>query len=309
MPVLVAGFGGLVAGWAPAHNCFHLVRDWHQHVGLGPALEIMARQCLLAENIPLVAATLQYGRSVPELYEHYEENTVQHKLMRETADLPGVHAFYAEAGMGKSTVAAAVLQELQQQAVPGAFVTFRTPGKLDAEVATTLQSTANQLSNHLTGALERLKKKDFSKVVLVLDALDEHDMTDSDTETIKLLSGVSWELLHRGLYFSVICLIWKWETKLRFEQMNGGHKITGGLAEEACPPVDSSTLQHYASHLQVTTDHYKKWTDKAPYLVVVKRFAEGKYNISKVVERYQEVCKEATDRFSVCFGAHLEFLT
>ncbi|CAE7570520.1 unnamed protein product [Symbiodinium sp. CCMP2592] len=78
--------------------------------------------------------------------------------------------------------------------------------------------------------------------------------------------------------------------------MNGGHKITGGLAEEACPPVDSSTLQSYASHLQVTTDHYKKWTDKAPYLVVVKRFAEGKYNISKVVERYQEVCKGATDR-------------
>eukprot|EP00439_Symbiodinium_sp_Y106_P063664 s3310_g9.t2 len=108
-------------------------------------------------------------------------------------------------------VAAAVLQELQQQAVPGAFVTFRTLGKLDAEVATILQSTANQLSNHLTGALERLKKKDFSKAVLVLDALDEHDMTDSDTETIKLLSG-------------------------------------------------------------------------------------GKYNISKVVERYQEVCKGGTDR-------------
>ena len=102
----MAGFGWLVAGWAPAHayNCFNLVHDWRQHVGLGPALEIMARQCLLAENIPLVAATLQYGRSVPELYEHYEENTVQHKLMRETANLPGVHAFCAEAGMGKSTV-------------------------------------------------------------------------------------------------------------------------------------------------------------------------------------------------------------
>ena len=129
-------------------------------------------------------------------------------------------------------VAAAVPQELQQQAVPGAFVTFRTLGKLDAEVATILQSTANQLSNHLTGALERLKKKDFSKAVLVLDALDEHDMTDPDTETIKLLSGVSWELLHRGLHFSVICLIRKWETRLRFEQMNAGHKITGGLAED-----------------------------------------------------------------------------
>ncbi|CAE7022052.1 unnamed protein product [Symbiodinium natans] len=92
----------------------------------------MAAECFWSDSLPLVAATLQYGRTLPEKYEHYESNTQHHKLMLLTTTVPGVHAYYAEAGMGKSTVAAAVLQDLQSQAVPvpAASVTFEASGSL-----------------------------------------------------------------------------------------------------------------------------------------------------------------------------------
>ena len=296
----VTKFVGILAAWvakpwgpAAVSSCYNLVHEWRHIAGLWPALEIMAAECFLSDSIPLVAATLQYGRTLPEKYEHYESNTEQHETMRQTTDLAGVHAFYAEAGMGKSTVAAAVLQDLQHQAVPvpAAFVTFETPGELKLQVATTLQSTTSQLSRDLIGAMERLNRSGINATVLVIDALDEHLMTDSDVETVKLLAGVSWNLLQRRFEFSVICLVGLLDTKRRFEQMNGGHKITGGLAAEACPRVPSGTLQSYANRLHVAND-YKRWTDAAPYLMVVKRFADGKYNMSRVVDQYKEICQQ-----------------
>ncbi|CAE6964426.1 ADL1, partial [Symbiodinium sp. CCMP2456] len=159
------------------------------------------------------------------------------------------------AEMGKSTVAAAVFQDLQAVPVPAAFVTFETPGELKLQMATTFQSTTNQLSQDLLGAMERLNRRGFNATVLVIDALDEHFMTDSDTETAKLLAGVSWKLLQRGLDFSVICLVRLLDTERRFEQMNGGHKITGGLAAEACLRVASGTLQSYANRLHMANDY------------------------------------------------------
>ena len=162
-----------------------------------------------------------------------------------------------EAGMGKSTVAAAVLQELHDQNVSVAFVTFEMPGQLNLEVATALQTTPDRLSHDLHGALLQLKDRGFRKAVLVIDALDEHELTSADEETIKALAGVSWKLLRHHIDFAVICLIRKLETKKRFAQMNGGHKITGGLATEACPNVSTETLRSYASRLNAT-GNFKK---------------------------------------------------
>ncbi|CAE7888213.1 unnamed protein product [Symbiodinium necroappetens] len=253
----------------------------------------MAAECFLSDSLPLVAATLQYGRTLPKKYEHYESNTQHHKLMLQTTKVPGVHAYYAEAGMGKSTVAAAVLQDLQSQAVPvpAAFVTLEASGSLKLQLAANLQTTTDKLSDHLLGALKRLSKAGFSAAVLVIDALDEHALSESDTETIKLLSGVSWKLRQdRVSSFSVMCLVRLWKTKRLFDQMNGGHKITGGYANEACPQVPSDTLHSYARRLHISDDGYKKWTKKAPYLNVVKRFAEGYDSMSRVVEQYQQLC-------------------
>ena len=101
--------------------------------------------------------------------------------------------------------------------------------------------------------------------------------------------GCLWNLLQRRFEFSVICLVRLLDTKRRFEQMNGGHKITGGLAAEACPRVASGTLKSYANRLHVAND-YKRYA--APYLMVVKRFADGKYNMSRVVDQYKEICQQ-----------------
>lgn len=284
----------LSAHWSPTvvWRCFDRINEWRRDAGLWPAVEMMAAECFFSDSIPLVSATLQHGKTLPELYRHYEKETAQHGLMLQTAKLPGVHAFYAEAGMGKSTVAAAVLQELYRQGVPAAFVVFEMPGELKRQVATSLQTTSDKLSDDLTGALVKLRKRGSREVVVVIDAIDEHDLTDMDTETLKLLAGVSW--MSRGfelpVFFSVICLMRTLETKQRFEKMNGGHKITGGIATEPCPPVSPGTLQSYASQLQLANDDYKKWTDKAPYLIVLRHFAEGKYNMSKVVEHFEAVC-------------------
>lgn len=262
----------------------------------------MAGECAFSDSIPLVSATLQSGKTLPEVYRYYEKETAQHRLMLQTAKLPGVHAFYAGAGMGKSTVAAAVLQELYSQGVPAAFVVFDAPGELKRQVATSLQTTSDKLSDDLTGALVKLQKRGFHEVVLVIDAIDEHDLTEMDTETIKLLAKVSWisRLFEFPVYFSVICLARTLETKQRFEKMNGGsHKITGGIATEACPPVSASTLQSYASQLQVANKDYRKWTDKAPYLIVVTHFAESKWNMSKVVEHFEAVCYTGLESIAI----------
>ena len=134
--------------------------------------------------------------------------------MLETAKRPEVSAFYAEAGMGKSTVAAAVLRELHDQNVPAAFVTFEVPGELKLKVATALQTIPDRLSHDLHGALLQLKDRGFRKAVLVIDAVDEHKLTRADEDTIKALAGVSWELLtHHHIHFAVICLIRTPETK------------------------------------------------------------------------------------------------
>ena len=293
----------LSAHWSPTvvWRCFDRINEWRYDAGLWPAVEMMAAECAFSDSIPLVSATLQYGKTLPELYRYYEKETAQHRLMLQTAKLPGVHAFYAGAGMGKSTVAAAVLQELYSQGVPAAFVVFETPGELKRQVATSLQTTSDKLSDDLTGALVKLQKRGFHEVVLVIDAIDEHDLTEMDTDTIKLLAKVSWisRLFEFPVYFSVICLARTLETKQRFEKMNGGHKITGGIATEPCPPVSASTLQSYASQLQVANKDYRKWTDKAPYLIVVTHFAESKYNMSKVVEHFEAVCYTGLESIAI----------
>ena len=171
--------------------------------------------------------------------------------------------------------------------MPAAFVKFETPGQLKLEVATALQT--NQLSHDLHGALLQLKDRGFRKAVLVIDAVDEHELTREDEETIKALAGVSWELLEDGIEFAVICLIRRLETKKRFAQMNGGHKITGGLAAEACPNVSTETLRSYASQLNATGD-FEKWTKEAPYLIVVRRFAEGHSQHGEIVQHFKELC-------------------
>ena len=134
----------LSAHWSPTvvWRCFDRINEWRYDAGLWPAVEMMAGECVFSDSIPLVSATLQYGKTLPELYRYYEKETAQHRLMLQTAKLPGVHAFYAGAGMGKSTVAAAVLQELYSQGVPAAFVVLDTPGELKRQVATSLQTTS-----------------------------------------------------------------------------------------------------------------------------------------------------------------------
>ena len=302
--VMAAFFGWAVKAFPPTavFTCFNLVREWQHDSGLWSSLEIAASQCCLSDSLPLVAARLQYGRTLPEKYEHYENNTRHHELMLQTTKVPGVHAYYAEAGMGKSTVAAAVLQDLHSTVpLPAAFLSFEAPGKLKLQLATTLQTTTDKLSDDLLGALKRLNKTGFSGAVLVIDALDEHPLYNtSDTETIKLLSGVSWKLLQENKFsFTVICLVRMWETKRHFDLMNGGHKITGGYADAACPQVPSDILHSYASRLHVS-DGYKKWTKKAPYLNVVRRFAEGHDNMSRVVERYQRICDGGSTHEMMC---------
>ena len=272
---------------ANAFRCLNHVNQWRHQCGFWWAVEIGVAECVQSNNIPLVSVVLQYGTTLPNVYPLYESQTAQHSLMVETAKRPGVHAFYAEAGMGKSTVAAAVLRELHHQNVSAAFVKFETPGQLKLEVATALQT--NQLSHDLHGALLQLKDRGFRKAVLVIDAVDEHELTGEDEETIKALAGVSWELLDHRIEFAVICLIRRLETKKRFAQMNGGHKITGGLAAEACPNVSTETLRSYASQLNATGD-FEKWTKEAPYLIVVRRFAEGHSQHGEIVQHFKELC-------------------
>ena len=284
------------AGWFSDHlspasvfRCLNHVNQWRHQCGFWSAVEIGVAECVRSNNIPLVSVVWQYGTTLPDVYPEYESQIVQHSLMLETAKRPGVHAFYAEAGMGKSTVAAAVLQELHDQNVSVAFVTFEMPGQLNLEVATALQTTPDRLSHDLHGALLQLKDRGFRKAVLVIDALDEHELTSADEETIKALAGVSWKLLRHHIDFAVICLIRKLETKKRFAQMNGGHKITGGLATEACPNVSTETLRSYASRLNAT-GNFEEWTNEAPYLIVVWRFAEGLHSKAEIVQQFQELC-------------------
>ena len=71
--------------------------------------------------------------------------------------------------------------------------------------------------------------------------------------------------------------------------MNGGHKITDGLATEACPNVSTETLRSYASQLNATGD-FEKWTNEAPYLIVVRHFADGWRSMAEVVQQYKERC-------------------
>ena len=224
---IVFGIVPVLGSWLSAHwsptvvwRCFDRINEWRYDAGLWPAVEMMAGECAFSDSIPLVSATLQYGKTLPEVYRYYEKETAQHRLMLQTAKLPGVHAFYAGAGMGKSTVAAAVLQELYSQGVPAAFVVFDAPGELKRQVATSLQTTSDKLSDDLTGALVKLQKRGFHEVVLVIDAIDEHDLTEMDTETIKVLAKVSWisRLFEFPVYFSVICLARTLETKQRFEK-------------------------------------------------------------------------------------------
>ena len=147
------------------------------------------------------------------------------------------------------------------------------------------------MSHDLHGALLQLKDRGFKKAVLVIDAVDEHELTRADEDTIKALAGVSWKLLydHVDFGFAVICLIRTLETKQRFHQMNGGHKITGGRATEACPNVSTETLRSYASQLNVTGD-FEKWTNEAPYLIVVRHFADGWRSMAEIVQKFQAPC-------------------
>ena len=275
---------------ASAFRCLNHVTQWQHLCGFWWAVEIGVAECVQSNNIPLVSVVLQYGTTLPYVYPYYESQTALHRLMLETAKRPEVSAFYAEAGMGKSTVAAAVLRELHDQNVPAAFVTFEVPGELKLKVATALQTIPDRLSHDLHGALLQLKDRGFRKAVLVIDAVDEHKLTRADEDTIKALAGVSWELLtDHHIHFAVICLIRTLETKKRFAQMNGGHKITDGLATEACPNVSTETLRSYASQLNATGD-FEKWTNEAPYLIVVRHFADGWRSMAEVVQQYKERC-------------------